>query len=799
MNALWTWVRLELRRRLRSLVVLALLVALTTATVMTAVAGARRGSTAVERLLERTQPATIAVLPNDPAFDWGPVAELPGVEALARFPISAFGVDDLPPFEATDFVYQDPEIMDAIERPVVLEGRLADPDRDDEVVVTPDYERGFGKGVGDVVTLQLLTPEQIDESAFSAGYPDPEGPEIEAEIVGVVRSPWFSDTPDAPRGRLIPSVGMFSRHEANILGTQGLIFSNALVRLEGGQEAIPAFRERLAEVSGRRDIEFFDLAATADHYVDVTGFEARSLLAFALAAAVAAVFLVGQSVARYAAGSTADLQVLRAFGMPPAHLRIGTAAGPTAAAVAGVAAGAAVAIALSPRFPIGTSAHLEPDPGLHVDLLVVLFGLVLTPVLVGGGALLAAWRSASVREGRDGSTLAALAGRWGAPVPVVVGTRFALERGRGSQAVPVRPALLGASVGVIGVVGALTFGAGVSDATSNPVRFGQVHQLEALLGFGDEDFVPADDVLELLASDPDVVAVNDTRQGVAESGSVDVPVFSLDPVDGALDVVVTEGRLAHGPDEITLGPASVEALDVEVGDGIQLTGTDGDASLELTGVAFVPTASHNDYDEGAWVARTAYDELFGGYKFHSAMVVLRPGSDAEVARSRIGSSLADLLGDPAAAENIRPVTPPSRMAELDEVKRLPLFLAAFLAVLAVGAVGHALATAVRRRRHDIAVLRALGVTRWQCRWMVVTQATLLASFGLLVGIPLGSALGRTLWRTVADSTPVAYETPVAALLLAVTVPVALLVANLLAAWPSQRAASLLVGHVLRTE
>jgi hypothetical protein len=50
-NALSTWVRLELRRRARSLVVLALLVALTTATVMTAVAGARRGSTAVELLL----------------------------------------------------------------------------------------------------------------------------------------------------------------------------------------------------------------------------------------------------------------------------------------------------------------------------------------------------------------------------------------------------------------------------------------------------------------------------------------------------------------------------------------------------------------------------------------------------------------------------------------------------------------------------------------------------------------------------------------------------------------------------
>jgi ABC-type antimicrobial peptide transport system permease subunit len=216
-------------------------------------------------------------------------------------------------------------------------------------------------------------------------------------------------------------------------------------------------------------------------------------------------------------------------------------------------------------------------------------------------------------------------------------------------------------------------------------------------------------------------------------------------------------------------------------------------------VAFVPTGSHNDYDEGAWVSRAAYDGLFDSYKFHSAIVVLRPGADTEEVAARIGGALVDLLDDPAAAENIAAVRPPLRMAELEEVQRLPLFLAAFLAVLAVGAVGHALATAVRRRRHDIAVLRAVGVTRRQCRWMVVTQASLLASFGLLVGIPIGMALGRTLWRTVADSTPVAYVTPVAVWLLVLIIPVSLLIANLLAAWPSQRAASLRVGHVLRAE
>ncbi len=74
-----------------------------------------------------------------------------------------------------------------------------------------------------------------------------------------------------------------------------------------------------------------------------------------------------------------------------------------------------------------------------------------------------------------------------------------------------------------------------------------------------------------------------------------------------------------------------------------------------------------------------------------------------------------------------------------------------------------------------------------------------STVGLLFGIPLGVALGRTLWQVVADSTPLHYVPPLAFWALVLIVPLALVIVNLLAAFPGQRAARLPVNQILRAE
>jgi len=140
------WLRLDARRRWRALVVLALLVALATATVLSAVAGARRGATAFDRLWAGTLPATATVLANQPGFDWAKVSALPEVTAMGLLVIYYGATVEGLPGANLSFPPANAALGQTIERPVVLAGRRYNPARVDEVDVSPHFVAHYGKG-----------------------------------------------------------------------------------------------------------------------------------------------------------------------------------------------------------------------------------------------------------------------------------------------------------------------------------------------------------------------------------------------------------------------------------------------------------------------------------------------------------------------------------------------------------------------------------------------------------------------------------------------------------------------------
>lgn len=174
---------------------------------------------------------------------------------------------------------------------------------------------------------------------------------------------------------------------------------------------------------------------------------------------------------------------------------------------------------------------------------------------------------------------------------------------------------------------------------------------------------------------------------------------------------------------------------------------------------------------------------------HDFVVTWSAGVDAQAANR----ALAEATGAEVSAPAL-----PSEVNNLRAVDALPRALAAFLACLAVVAAGHALVTTARMRRHDLAVLGALGFQRRQLAATVSWQATAIVLVGLVLGVPLGLVVGRLVWASVADGIGVVDDATVPVGAMAIITVAGLLVANVCAAVLVRAARRVAPADVLRT-
>jgi ABC-type lipoprotein release transport system permease subunit len=781
MNAVLAWARLDVRRRWRSLLVLTLLVAVSSAVVLATLAGARRTDTAIQRLEARVLQGDAMVLPNQPGFDWEPIRRLPSVKTLGLF-VLAQGIGpqlSSGSFDETGFPAGDVNQYVTIDRPTLLSGRFPDTRNPLEALGSP----GFIKKHGAYVTARLPTKAQIGPEGDIAPNTKYAGPAVRIHIVGEAKNTFSLGGP-VPNFQL--SYGFFEKYIKPVFPW----FANARVRLKGGEAAIPQFRRELAAATHSQKIDVVNWHEDIAGAQRTASFTATGWLLFALAALLASLVLVGQAFARYCAGAADDLGTLRALGLDGRQSRLAAAFGPALAGVAGAALGAVGALLASSLFPTGGSRLYEPTPGIRLDPLV----------MVGGGAVLAVialvgswWASRIPDLAREAarnrrSAISNAAARAGLGVVPVLGARLALEPGRGKVRVPVRPALIGAIAGVLGVVGALTFRTGLDDAQGNPASFGQTLPYAVFVAFGSAPAPKDLDLIHKAARSPDIAVMNDQRVGIFPVNGRSASTFSLAPVKGHVDIVSLSGRPPATADEISLGPQTADALHVGTGDSVKV----GSRMLTVSGITFVPEDPHNGYADGAWLTKQGFaiqQPSEADDKFREFRLALAPGVSLAKAKKDLGEFGTHIEASPV----------PSAMEDLRNVRVQPLLLGGFLLLLALGAVGHALATAVRRRRHDMAVLRSLGMTRRQSRLTVAAQASVIGAVGLFFGLPLGVAAGRTGWRTLADATPILYVAPLAVVVLVIAVPATLTLANMLAALPARRAARLKVAETLRAE
>jgi hypothetical protein len=294
-----------------------------------------------------------------------------------------------------------------------------------------------------------------------------------------------------------------------------------------------------------------------------------------------------------------------------------------------------------------------------------------------------------------------------------------------------------------------------------------------------------------LTANPNVRDLGTVKSSIVRIENDDVNVYAFATLKGSVSPTLLEGRLPRRPDEVVLGTATLRDAHAGIGDVVAMAGVDETVQRRVVGTAAFPILDDRSaVGRGAVLTSAALDASVASESInHDLLVTWSPGVD-------VGAANRD-LEERTGAEVFAPRLP-ADVNNLKLVEGLPRALAVFLALVAGLALAHTLVTTVRRRGHDLAVLRALGFVGAQVSATVAWQATAFAVVGLIVGIPLGIAAGRAAWTLVATAIGVADRPAIPLVLLGVMAVSALLIANLLAALPGRMARAIRPATTLRT-
>jgi ABC-type lipoprotein release transport system permease subunit len=419
-------------------------------------------------------------------------------------------------------------------------------------------------------------------------------------------------------------------------------------------------------------------------------------------------------------------------------------------------------------------------------------------LLAASRLLLGARRERGTRTGLGGVIARAPLGPTAAN-----GIRFAIEPGRGRTSVPVRTTLVASVVAVLTVVAALTFAAGLDRLLHTPRLFGVTWQLEAE-GGGETPAEVRDDVRAIDAVLADERAVRGWSRLAASRVELEgrnVPAVAFTPVEGRVTPTVASGRLPRSADEVALGKRTLDRLGVEVGDRVDARFRDEGRELAvvgrvvLPGLGNYPGGDKTAPGDGAMLTPAGLRSLSPPFDFSRSVIRLDRDADASIVRRRV----ADRLGRGIEEFRVVGVQRPADVVDLERIRSTPVILAGMLALLGAATVTHALVTTIRRRRRELAMLKTLGFTRGQVSASIAWQASTIAAISVVIGVPLGVAVGRLVWSVLARSIGVVPEPAFAWLAVILALPVLLAGANLVAAGPAWVAGRTRPAAVLRTE
>lgn len=803
MTSVWIVGWSRLRERWPSWLPLVLVLVVASTAVMTLTAGGRRAERVYPRFLKSQNAPDVVVTAGAGIgladIDLAQVAALPQVvewaDAAVYFSLGRTGEGRLiPPRVIATQVADSAVFAGGLDRVKILEGRAAHPDRPDEIVADFSFEEAYGVRVGSTVTVRFTTPAGLPRLFAGINDATPEaldvGPLMTFHVVGLGVIP--GQLPPISSGGL-PSMWMTPAWED--LYASSLAHTNTIgVRLRHGDKDLPAFKSAVEQMAGGQPTLFFtqrDSTAAVQR-----SFRSQAVSLYVLSGLLAFVLIlfVGQALAREArTQSSGAAAALTAIGMTRQQQAGVFALQGLVGGVIGGTVAAAVSYALSSAMPLGLARTVDPAPGLSFDAFVLPGGALMTAVVAVILSALQGWRT--TRTAVDVSEVSGSTVRpsrppfaW-LPVSAVVGLAFSSRSHRGRNSTSVATTLTGITLGLLALIATVVCSASLGHLISTPRLWGASWQARVGDGFAPD---MGGRIQSGLVGDP---WVQNLAAGTAAQLELDdrvrVDAFAMDPLRGHIGPVALDGRGPLAADEIFTGTAALRSLGAQIGDRVKVAVGPRSAEFRIVGRGPLPLGAFRDAGQSAMVTFQALRTLVPDVQTNIYLVDGPPGTTPSDAAAYLAARHPGI--------GVFPHELPTDFANFGRADRLPLTIGAVLASVAVLSLVHALVSATRARRRDLAVLKTLGFVRAQIAAAVSWQATALIAISTLIAFPLGVIVGRWSWNLFADWIGALAVTIVSAPHVLAVVAGALFAGLMAAAWPAHRASRVRPAVILRAE
>jgi hypothetical protein len=792
---------------------------------MAAIVGARRTQSSYATYLARTNAMNVGVntaifspplslAPYDPALV-GKIARLALVRQVADFTVVNPNVvllggvhGRLLPGEAPATIGGSLDgAYSTVGRVTVTHGRIADPNRADEVFLSTGAARQAGVHVGAVIPVDFFTNAQLAlPNCCSANGTGNAAPHLRVNLrvvgIGVVNpDELIEDDVD----RLSDSTAILTPALMRKLIPCCAFVTETAITVRGGNRNAPIVAAEVAHISGRLK-PFGGTGAVYSSTGEAKAERAIEPESIALAVFGAivtfAVLLVGaQAIGRQLRAGTQEREVLRALGASPGMTIADGLVGVLGAVATGGLLAGVIAVALSPWVLLGPVRPVLPR---HVafDWTILAVGMAGLVVLLSVVAVVLADRAAPhrarSRRSRRPSYMGRAAANAGLPTPAVIGVRYALDSGTGTGAdpVPTRSAIVAAILALVVLSATVTFAASLHTLVSRPRLYGWNWNYELLSGYSGQEDLPQHTVATLLDHDPYVKAWSGIYFSHATIGGNGIPIIGADP-DGAVQPPLLSGHQLDARDQIVLGPRTLAELHKHLGDTVSVTlGPSRPVTLHIVGTFTMPAIgnsnNHTDMGTGAWLAAELIPAQLRNIQQspipgpHAVLIRTDPNSNPTAALHSLQQINNKI---PTASGGVTGVLRPAEIVNYRTMGNSPALLGATLAFGAIAALMLTLLASVRRRRNDFALLKTLGLTRRRLAAIVAWQSSLAIGIGTLIGVPVGIIAGRNLWNLFAHAINAIPQPTVPTTTLLTIAIGALVLANLIAAIPALQAAN----------